>query len=421
MQTIVLLVHEEDTIAALEEFSPEDDSCIFLAVSPHAGYPLQKRSIRFRTPRDYPGGNDRFELGLGNFERIKKMTLLLDSLIAPEHAGTPTLRPAQYPVYFLKNLFDTLSTTTHLLKTVIHVEKPGKIVTYQSPYDLECAAPFPFRAEANIFALVLQLPGWEVPVEIRKRDAISPKKSPEISLPRRIWQPCVDTIIRNVKKNNLIFNMGLIGKRFGLLPFFSAVSHSIYQPDRSPVLIYESGYNWDDALPELYRNGFSPIARLTDADIEQKLIPADSEHLYNKIISACEDNEEFRKNAEWCGIDTSPIFLPHLATIVAYSLARSPIAYETVRQLIREKDIRVILLSIHTAANTYAVVQAAHDSGIPVVSWQHGGGGYYYHPIMPYADFAGTDYHLVYGTGVEKAIVIQQRKWDLNMQVNLFR
>jgi len=403
VKTIVLLVHEEDTVAALEEFSPGDDSCIFIAISPHAGYPLQKRSVRFRTPHDYTGGDERFAQGLENFERIKKTTLLLDSLLASTHAGIPSLRPAQYPVYFLKNLFDVFSTTTHLLKTIIHMENPKKIVAYQTKYDRENAVPFPFRAEANIFALVLQLPGWEIPVEIKTRELISPKKSPENTYPRLGWRSCVDIIISKTKGNDLIFNMGLIGKRFGLLPVLSALSDSILQPDRYPILIYESGYNWDDASPELYRNGFAPIVRLTDTDIEHNLVPANSKNLYSEILDICERNEEFRKNAEWCGIDTSPILLPHLAMIVAYSFARSPVTYNIVKQMIREKDIRILLLSIHTAANTYAAVQAAHDSGIPVVSWQHGGGGYNYHPIMPFAEFAGTDYHLVYGTGVAES------------------
>ena len=402
MQTIILLANEEDSDAALENF-PHKDACLFIALSPSAAYSLRKRSIRFKTPLDYPRGEERFTIGLDNFARIKRTTALLDSLLAPDHTAIPTLKPAQYPVYFLKNLFDTLSTTTHLLKTIIREEKPTTIVAYKSQYDTDNAVPFPFKAEANIFALVLQLPGWGTEVEIKARRVNTPKISSRNTSPRQNRRYCIDTIILNAKKNSLIFNMGLIGKRFGLFAALSSVSHSYLRKGRFPVMIYESGYNWDDALPELYRHGFFPIVRLTDAEIEQKLLPEHSESLFNKILGLCKENVEFRKNAEWCGIDTSPILLPHLAKIVEYSLERSPVAYKTARDTIRKKNIRSILISIHTAANTFAVVQAAHDSGIPVFSWQHGGGGYNYHPIMPYAEFAGTDYHLVYGPGVAES------------------
>jgi len=48
----------------------------------------------------------------------------------------------------------------------------------------------------------------------------------------------------------------------------------------------------------------------------------------------------------------------------------------------------------------HAIVQAAHDAGIPVISWQHGGGGYADFLMVTYIEFINSDWHFVFGEKV---------------------
>ncbi|HMK16513.1 MAG TPA: hypothetical protein VK450_06295, partial [Methanomicrobiales archaeon] len=61
--------------------------------------------------------------------------------------------------------------------------------------------------------------------------------------------------------------------------------------------------------------------------------------------------------------------------------------------------IRCLLLSAHVTPGGHAAARAARDCGVPVISWQHGGAGYCYHPMMPYLEFLHSDVHLVFGDG----------------------
>jgi hypothetical protein len=87
--------------------------------------------------------------------------------------------------------------------------------------------------------------------------------------------------------------------------------------------------------------------------------------------------------------------------------------YPKAAQFIHKHDIKALLLSVRESAIGHTIVQVAHDAGIPVISWQHGGAGYGYHPLMPYIEYLGSDIHLVFGEGVA-----ENYRW-INDQIGL--
>jgi hypothetical protein len=396
VRILVILQTESEVYDALNVCSKQNGDYIFFAISPHAEYILQKEGINHKTACDYPGGDERLRLGFENFGRLDKITEILDIELIRIHQ-TRTLKPANYAFFYLKTLFDVLSSTIHLIKTIIAVERPHKIFVYSQSSEPQFVPPYSFGEYENIFAKVLQIPGWKIPVIVKKRPQRGIQNTKSDKAKKLLgWESIIYPVAKN---NSFVFNLGLLWKRFGLKGISLAITSLLSTGIKSPIVIYESGYNWDDALPELYHKNLIPVYRLTDADIEKYLQPNDFDHT-QEIMKFCADSPELRKIAVWDDIDASAILFHRLSTIVGYSLRRSGIAYKVMKNLIRKKHIKALLFSIHTVACTNAVVQAAHDSGISVFSWQHGGGGFYYHPMMPYGEYIASDYHLVFGKGV---------------------
>jgi hypothetical protein len=193
----------------------------------------------------------------------------------------------------------------------------------------------------------------------------------------------------------------LIGKREGMARAMIAFFYAISIRHRKPILIYNSGYNWDDALVELYHGGMSPVCRLTDDDMDRSS-PA-IRNYSAEAYTVCTSDSGMQEFGQILGIDVSSMFFDRASRIIGNSFGESIHAYTIGRVMIRAKKIRCLLISVRERSLGHAIVQAAHDERIPVVSWQHGGAGYCYHPIMPFIEFIGSDWHFVFGEGVAES------------------
>jgi len=95
--------------------------------------------------------------------------------------------------------------------------------------------------------------------------------------------------------------------------------------------------------------------------------------------------------------------LQKTASLVLRSLEECLVAHHQATAVIRSKGVRALLLSTLPTPAGNAFIQAARDSGIPVISWQHGGAGYAYHPLMAHVEMAGSTLHLVFGEGARRS------------------
>lgn len=391
----VFLLEDSSSLSSLLEGSKQvaGEHC-FVSLSPEASYAFERAGISHTTLRHYRRNQERYQIGLENFHRILRFTAILDKELAHLH-GNSSLTPAKYTVFLHKLLFDNLWDKIHIVRTILEVEQPDNLRLYtgqSGTYD----RIYGISNDESIYAGILAMRGWNTGIEIFRTEKqnvpdIIPEPRPTI----------ISQVLAKIKQQDLFFNLGLIGKRKGILAAASALYHTLTKSNEKPVLIYNSGYNWDDSLDELCRAGISPVFRITDEDIDRQ---CPKTHAYNEnVYRICSSHPAMKEFETVLGIDVSSFFFDRAARIAGNAFNESIFAYEMTRKMIRQKKIRGLLLSIRERSIGHAVVQAAHDEGIPVISWQHGGAGYYYHPIMPFLEFLNSDLHFVFGRDVAES------------------
>ena len=77
-------------------------------------------------------------------------------------------------------------------------------------------------------------------------------------------------------------------------------------------------------------------------------------------------------------------------------------AYEETTEVVKKGDAKAFLTSVFARCATHSAAQAARNSHIPVVTWQHGAYVAATHPIVNYIDLMSSDVHFAFGEGVVK-------------------
>lgn len=332
---------------------------------------------------------------MDNFQRILRFTSVLDKELGYIHKNS-TLAPARYSLFLLKLLTDGLWNTIHILKTIENEEHPDSLQLYTTYPIGSIHGRYVFTNEESLFASVLIMPGWNCPVKIIQKKLPENGDQDVLSLKKSVFSRFRDW----VKEQELFFNLGLIGKREGIGSAAVALFYYITHLHRTPVLIYNSGYNWDDTILELYHRGMCPAYRLTDEIIDQSDTAV--RNYYDEVYKVCSVHPDLKEFEEILGIEVSSIFFDRVSRIIGEAFGKSMYTYDLTREIIQQKKIRGLLHSVRSRPMGHAIVQAARDEHIPVVSWQHGGAGYCYNPIMPFIEFINSDWHFVFGRGVEE-------------------
>ena len=406
VKTLIFLEDPEKIHLTLQDSARIKGELRYISLSPTASYAFEKSDISYKSIRDYGGGEDRYQQGLKNFQRIDRLVTILDEGLA--HLNNfPTLTPARYSIYNLKILLDVLWTTIHILKCIVHTEQPDFIRLYATPPLKSGERIYAYSNEESVYAKVLSMPGWNVPIEIIQEP--EPDILNQLTLDQKNTK--ISLLPAWITGWDLFFNLGLIGKREGIGSAVMALRNYLTCLHRKPVLIYNSGYNWDDSVVELYRAGMVPVYRIRDETFNKAI--SNDENYQEEVRKVCTVHPGMREFDQILGIEVSTFFFERLSQIIGRSIQESVAAYPLAREKIRRKKIRCLLHSTRERAIGHAIVQAAHDAGIPVVSWQHGGAGYCYHPMMPYIEFINSDWHFVFGEGVAQNYRSTSKKAEL--------
>lgn len=372
----------------------------FVALRPEASLALDLAGVEYGTPAGYTDGECIYRDGLAFFDEINSLCTHLDERLAAVHGSQ--LRPAAYAFYHLKILWDVLFTTLSVIQAISLQERPDTIRVYTPA---KCASsPYAFSNDESVYAAVLGLEGWQGRVDVIETARDGDRAAPAAE-PARSFAASLQTALT---EHPSLFNLGMIARKRGVRALLPAVLRSITGYSDTPLILYESGYNWDDALPELYRMGFSRIIRVRDSSLGSWL--SNMERYREIILDTCRTSSACRELARRGGIDVSPLLFEKIAWIVGRSTAEALAAYPEMVRIIRDRHVGAVLLSVRESAVGHALVQAAHDCGIPVVSWQHGGAGYCYHPLMPFIESIGSDIHLVFGESVARVYRETERR-----------
>ena len=251
------------------------DDTILIPLSPSASYSLDRRKIPHRSLQSYAGGEDPYRTGLDNFGRIEKLFHVLEPELKNLH-GIPTLEPSRYSIYNLKILFDVLFTSIALIQRIIHKERPDAICIPLKRVPKERVGRYAFSNEESVYVTILSMDGWRVPVEFLEEGTLpAPRPQTTVSYP-----PLGELLRRWIGSRDPLFNAGILLKRQNALSSSRAYFKGLLKRSGGPVLIYGSGYNWDDALVELYREGWRPVHRISD---EMAGSPFPSSHFKDTI------------------------------------------------------------------------------------------------------------------------------------------
>lgn len=306
-----------------------------------------------------------------------------------------------FSFFYAKCLFDVIQSKIHLLKEIIAQEDPERIIVFESTHSLN-QQYVAFSESDSVYSQLLKLSGWKIPViHIPLNEHFQIPASRELPLPTHT---IMEDIRKILIKNSFFFNNGMIVKKKGLRYLLHITYYSIIERKKRPIILFGSGYNWDDALLELYRAGFHPIIRYLNTDCNVNK-PEDGKQIRNDILRLFNSNNFIKKASIMYGINTSSLLFEKLSIILSNSIIESEYAYQHFSNLIQEKKPDCVLISTQVHPVDQAFIQAAHDNETTVISWQHGGAGYCYHPLMPFAEFIGSDVHLVFGNAVKVSYI----------------
>jgi hypothetical protein len=394
IKTVILLEDSESISSIFKDINTIPGEKSYVALTPCASYAYERSDIPYKSTRYYGSKDDECHvLGLENIKRIERISTVLDKELASLHT-IPTLKPAEYSIYNLKFLFDGLWTSIFVIKKIIETEKPDLIRLYTSHSIRSDVGRYAFTNDESVYAEILAMDGWPIPIEIIQNDRVKNKGTPLTAETTKI-EAFLHTFL---KKHALLFNLGLIWKREGAGAAIRSFFYSLMPQLHTPVLIYNSGYNWDDSLIEFYRQGLYPIYRITDESVDSACSPFPD--YGNEVRRLCTQNPAMREYDCILGIAVAEFFYKRLSQIIGASIAESIASYQTARTMIQRKKIRCLLHSTRERAIGYAIIQASIDAKIPVVSWQHGGGGYAYWPMIPFIEFINSDWHFVFSEKV---------------------
>ena len=383
----------DSILSVIKDCSDIQGDISYIPLSPEALYTFERSHIPYTPIRDYHWDKECEHQGMENFRRIDRLSAILDKELENLHS-IPGLTPVRYSIFNLKIFFDVLWTTILTLKKIIGTENPDFIRLYTSRNIRSNLERYAFSNDESVYSEVLLLEGWHIPVRVI-RTGQPDKEEPD---PAHGKSSLKNQIVSWIKNRDFLFNLGMIYKREGLQDCVKSFFYSLKPWHNKPVLVYNSGYNWDDSLDEFFRRGIYPIHRITDASLKKDLkgYPDFCDDVQKIYVSI----KTLREFDHILGINVASVMLNRLSQIIATSIRESTGSYEIIRKMIQDKKIRALILTTRERPAGHAIVQAAHDAGIPVISWQHGGGGYADFLMMPYIEFINSDWHFVFGEKV---------------------
>lgn len=405
-KTLILLeteAHVKDCLTWLDDIDGERK---IIALTPFAMHELDKQNVHFKIIEEYYSSEELYKLGIDNFKKVEKLCGIIDNILLIEKKNLKEYRitPALFSFYYLKIIYDAITIRLFHLNKLIENEIPDTIVFYEGrkyPFGPVTEAPYLFfDNRESIYSHLLSLDGWKIRI-IKKQliqdyscEDIKTKDVHAINIP--------DKLKNWITRNPLINDLAVVFMKKGISGEFNYFKTFLITNKRTPVIIFGGGYNWDDCLDELQREGIFPRYRVSEnfhwlnKSLKSKLQPR--KMAWDNI----KKDREFNKLFEYDDLNFLPVLESRFQYITEEITAACIFSYDYFTCLIADKKIRAVISSTISTPEGHTIAQAAHNVGIPVITWQHGGYGETDHPILLYTELISSDAHFVFGDGVRK-------------------
>ena len=409
IRILILLEHEGQVKDCLEWLKQIKGQKQVIALSPFAIYELDKQDIPYRLPEDYYDPQELYQLGMDNYQKAENLCAIIDNSI---HTACPVtaklgIKPALFSFHQLKILYDAATIRMSQLFKVINTEKPGAIFIYDSksyPFGVSEKAPYLlFDNRESIYRHLLALAGWKIPIVVLPHI----QQSEEAYTHRKVYQGVSTKLKRKVagwlQPHPQLLDLVVTVRRRGWHGLYHRLRSYLQTNKKVPILLFGTGYNWDDSREELQSAGIGHIFRMPDYLRHWLSEPSSDKGDSKDILNAWEGlriNSEFRRFFMWDDIDFFPVVEERLRFLVERLTPACLKAYEEASELIENRRIRAVLSSSLSTCMGHSVAQAAHNARIPVVLWQHGAYGYFDWVTGTYNDILPSDFLFAFGEGV---------------------
>lgn len=423
-KALILLEHEDQVKSYMELCEELKCQKQVIALSPFAIYELDKQNVAYHVPEDHYEPQELYRLGITNYQEVEEICTIIDNTIQKacpimEKLG---IGPALFSFYHLKTIYDAVTIRLFQLSKLIEAEKPDVIFLYESekyPFGISEKAPYLlFDNRESIYARILALDGWGVPVKIlpyisQPEDSYTQKESHQ-SIPNRVKKKAIGWLQLHPK----LFDIAVETQNHEWHGLLNMLKGYLRTNKNMPVLLFGGGYNWDDSREDLLSAGINPIFRMQD-DLKYWI----SGSFSNKIDSdatntAWEElriDNEFHKLFVWDNIDFFYLLEERLRFIVEQLAPACLNAYEESEHILKNREIKAVLASTFSTCIGHSVSKAAQNTNIPVVTWQHGVLGVTYTPMPNYTDLMSSDIYFTFGKGVVEQYAKQAECWSAQL------
>jgi len=362
-----------------------------IATTPGVCWELEKRHQPYRILEDYLSAEEVYRIGRENFRRVDRVCSLLDeSLSSQIDTFRGVLKPGSDNYLFMKMVYDALSIRVHLLREIIGREQADHVITVAGS---EGSGPpprnyvTPFSEDNPVFSALLDLEGWPCRHE-RVRAADHPPSSRPLG--PAAGKGGLRTLLKNWSLALDIFTTAKIHGPGAAIGFAAGyVKNQFQRPRYLYIATYSPG--WNALLPRLNKRGYTTVHLET---------------MYGTPRGSGKSpgfSFPSSRLAELCtvgSIDFSPLFLERLRHLYQAYGEVAPLLARDLTELFRSKKPEALLFGTRSNFMEQIPAHIAKEFGIPVISYQHGAGGYFEQPILLYDELMNSDFQFAWGPSV---------------------
>jgi len=408
-KTLILLENEaqvQECLSWLDDLNGEKQ---IVALTPFAMYELDKHNVNYKIPEEYYSSEELYQVGIDNFRKVEELCNLIDTVIKQSNTEVVkyNIRPAMFSFRDLKIVYDTFVIRIFQLSKIINSEKPALIKFYNTltyPFgEHESACYLCYDHRESIYSQVLSLEDWGIPTKTLPWIPICEGSGSEKN-PHYLITQIKSNLGAWLQKHPELFDILILIHKSRYHEVLNWLKSNLMTSKDTPVLLYGSGYNWDDSIVELQAEGIAPVYRISDGFCWVKKSNEMNCHDLDQAWLDLLNNREFKKFFVINGIDIFPLLKERFRYLVKRLTFACMFAVQDTMELITKRNIKAVIASTFSTCVDHSVAQAAHNSGIPVITWQHGGyGAMENHPLINYFDLISSNVHFIYGDGVGKS------------------
>lgn len=419
-KAVILLENEAQVRDCLTWLNDIIGERVIIALTPFAMHELEKQEISYRIQEEYYDPQDIYSMGMANFQKVEELCSIIDGYITKSvpSANIKEITPALFSFYHLKMIYDAMTVRIFQLSSIFIEEKPDVVYIYATekyPFgDNEKASFIQFDNRESIYAQILTLENWKINVKI-----LQGGRKTEEGIEKKINWFNLNNIKIYISKhlhNPELMDLALIINTEGIPGVFKWFWYNS-KPDgkRASVALVGGGYEWHESIMELRKRKISLVRR----------IRFDLYHLFNMKtaeIQGLDDawnellkNKGLLKLFTYKDINFFTIMESRLQFLVNKITAACITSERDAEKMIEKYNIKAIISPEITTCLDHSVARAAHNYDIPVITWQYGAYGGMAHPLLNYTDLISSDFHFVYGKGVEEQYIQAAKSYGTSL------